>query len=308
MTQDGALLFPPRPDGATTWDDYVTSMRTLRVWAGARDDAELAAAVPALTAQAIRGVLGEHRRAVPDRRTAELIVRACLLLRECSEPEIAKEQALWRAAWDRVLGAQTRPPRPQGRAAAIAAGVLLPAVTGVVINLASSNTRNPLAWGALGLLLVIHSSVLMVGTSRWSRLALPAGVASVVAVAVTAGLLFLPPPREEPQFACRKADPALYIRSPVRDPGLGTTWTEGYACQNTRAPVYAEPGAGGLQTGVLRQALNIFLCVVERDGQHWYRTAADEKRADSGWGYVSEQYILAAHPVDGLVTCPGRSG
>jgi hypothetical protein len=307
VTQDGALLFPPRPDDTLTWDGYVASLRTLRIWAGARDDAELAAAVPDLTAQAIHEVLGERRHAVPDRRAAEQIVRACLLLRGCSEEKIAQEQAEWRAAWDRVLGAGTRKPKPpQGRAATIAASVLLPAVTGVVINLASSDTGDPWAWGALALLLAIHASVLLVGSSRWGRVALPAGVASVVAVAVTAGLLLVL--QERPQAACRPAAAAEFIKGPAVDRGLGVTWETGFACQNVRAPVHAEPSATSIRTGLLRPAVNILFCVTERDGEHWYRTAADEEKVGGGWGYVSERHVLAGHPVPDLVTCAGRTG
>jgi hypothetical protein len=206
-----------------------------------------------------------------------------------------------------VLGTGTRERKPWGPASKIAASVLLPAVTGVVINVASSNARNPWAWGALGLLLATHASVLLVGTSRWRRVALAAGVAAVVAVTVTIGLVLVPPPREETPAACPKVDPAKFIAAPVKDPGLGVTWEVGYACENARALVFAEPSDSSRQVGVLYQGqpLSVFLCWVERGGEHWYRTAADEKRADNGWGYVSATYVRAAHPISGMVSCPG---
>ncbi|MEW9548193.1 hypothetical protein [Nonomuraea sp. NPDC050783] len=311
---------PPRPDGVTTWDEYVAALRTLRLWAGARGDAELAAAAPGLTVAAVRGVLGDHRRAVPDRRAAELIVRACLLLRERPEDEIAAEQRVWRAAWDGVLTATRRPARPagNGRVTAIAAGVLLPAATGVVVNLATSNTGNWRAWGAVALVLVAHAALLAVVPARWAREPLPAALASALAVAVTVGLVLAlpagpPPPAPEPDArATGRATPAPCLREPVRpkiirpdDPDLGRTWADGYVCPNHPAPVHLGPDVTTARAGLLKTTRSIFLCTVSRRDGYWYRTVADTDDANNGWGYVAQAYITSPHPIPGLPACPG---
>ncbi|TMR94714.1 hypothetical protein [Nonomuraea basaltis] len=326
MTQDGALPLPPRPDDARTWEEYVAALRTLRLWAGARDDAELAGAVPGLTAGEVGEVLGERRKAVPDRRVSELIVRACLLMRERSEEEIAAERAVWRAAWDQVLAAGRQGRRPKGRAPAIAGGVLLPAVTGVVVNLATSNTRNPWAWGAVALVLVVHASLLAAGPVRWAREPVLAGIASVAAVTVTVGLVLAlvpkvrtagpalgpTPPTAAPvavpqtHLPCVRDYAATYFSRPALDPESGRTWTVGYACENLPAPVHAGPDAATTQVGVLDQGdpRSIFFCVVRVGDTHWYRTAADKKWVGKGWGYVPQEYVRAAHPVRQLPACP----
>ncbi|MEV0380413.1 hypothetical protein [Nonomuraea sp. NPDC050643] len=297
MTQDDALVLPPRPGDARTWEAYVDRLRTLRLWAGAQDD-ELAGAVPELSVEAIGGVLGERRAATPDRRATDQIVRACLLLRDCSEEEIARERALWRAAWDRVLaGDGVRP--SSGRARRVAGGVLLPAVTGVVGNLATSNMANPWTWGALGLVVAAHAALLLAGPSRWFGGPLPVVVAVLAAAAVIAALLLAP--RSRPEIACAPGDPASYVTPPVRDPGLGITWQTGHVCPNRPATVYS---AAGRVTGRLLTRVSLFLCWVETRDGHWYRTVADEAVADRGWGYVSEQHVHATHPVPGMDACP----
>ncbi|MCK2220130.1 hypothetical protein MF672_040990 [Actinomadura sp. ATCC 31491] len=308
---------PPRPDGVTTWEEYVAALRTLRLWAGARGDAELAANAPGLTVAEVRRVLGETRRAVPDRRAAELIVRACLLLREWPEEEIGAEQRVWRAAWDGVLAAVHRPRGGRGRA--VAAGVLLPAVTGVAVNLATSNTGDPWAWGAVGLVLVAHASLLAAGPARWVREPVLVGTASAVAVAVTVALVLAfdaaaPPPASRAALPSGSPPPAPEAcrETPVRpaiirpdDPDLRRTWRFGYSCPNDPAPVHLGPDATTRTTGLLKTTVSLFLCRTGKAGRYWYRTVADVAYEGRGWGYVSEAYVHAPHPVPGLAPCPG---
>jgi len=313
---------PPCPDGVTTWEEYVSALRTLRLWAGARGDGDLAAVVPGLTAAAVRGVLGEARRAVPDRRAVDLVVRACLLLRERPDEEIAAEQRRWRAAWDKVFAAvevRRREPR-SGRARGVAATVLLPAVTGVVVNLATSNTGNWWAWCAVTTVLVAHVSLLSLGPVRWVREPVPAVLASAVAIAVTVGLVLLltvlPPPTDLGKPGARIIAPktlkpcgtgkaAEFIGRP-RDPDFHLTWEMGYVCPNLAAPVHVGPHATTRRAGSLNGSSgSIFLCQVKESDGYWYRTAADRKDANNGWGYVAQGYIDSAHPVPGLPACPG---
>ncbi|TDC86694.1 hypothetical protein E1292_47540 [Nonomuraea deserti] len=333
MTQDGALLFPPRPDAAMTWAGYVAGLRALRAWAGARDDAELAAAVPGLTVRAIDDVLGERHAAVPDRRTSELVVRACLLVRGGSDEEIAGEQALWRSAWDRVHGAEQDPsaqgrargpergpgkrgrargaeqdPGRQGRTLKVAVSVLFPAVTGLAGNLATGNMHDPWLWGALATVLAVHAGLLLAGPSRWFRTPLRAAAASLVAVVVT-GCLVLAPVSPGGPPACAKADPRTSIKPPVEDPDLGVTWERGFACENAGGTVHAGPGAATAKVGRLdREGPDVFLCVVEAGDGHWYRTVADEPWANGGWGYISQAHVRAQHPVPGIPPCPAPAG
>ncbi|TDE41606.1 hypothetical protein E1295_29550 [Nonomuraea mesophila] len=302
MAQDGALVFPPRPDAAMTWDGYVAGLRALRAWAGAPDDAGLAATVPGLTAHAIGDVLGEERTGVPDRSTSEQIVRACLLAQGRSEEEIAQEQALWREAWDHVHGAEPDPSQ-QGRTFKVALSVLFPAATGVAGNLATSNLRNPWMWGALAAVLAVHAGLLLAGPSRWVRGPLRVAAASLAAVIVT-GCLVLAPVSPGTPPACRRDDPRTYIKVPD-DPDLGVTWEKGFACHNAGGTVHAGPGAATTKVGRLnREGPDIFLCVVEADDGHWYRTVADESWANRGWGYISQAHIRAEHPVPGIPSCP----
>ncbi|TDC05902.1 hypothetical protein E1267_17985 [Nonomuraea longispora] len=304
MAQDGALLFPPRPDAAMTRDGYVAGLRALRAWAGAPGDAELAAAVPGLAAHTIDDVLGEGRTDIPDRRTSEQIVRACLLVRGRSDEEIAQEQALWRTAWDRVHGAE-QDPAPRGRTFKVALSLLFPAVTGVAGNLATSNLHNPWVWGALAAVLAVHAGLLLAGPSRWVRGPLRVAAASLAAVVVTGCLVLVPVSPGTPP-ACWRADPRTYIKPPVDDPDLGVTWEKGFACQNAGGTVHAGPGAATTKVGRLdREGPGIFLCVVEADDGHWYRTMADESWANRGWGYIPQAHVRAEHPVPGMAPCPG---
>jgi hypothetical protein len=309
MTGDDGRV-PPRPDDTKSWDDYVGRLRLLRTWSGATTDGELAGMVPALTVRGIADVLGERRLAVPDRRGAALVVRACLLLRGCSEQEIAAEQAGWHDAWDLIVtaGQDREPPRAPGRPPMLTpgavAGVLFPVLTGVIVNIATSNTGNILAWAATAVVLAANLSLLAVPRPSRFRKPLLAGIASGAVLAVAVAVFLQPHSTGDSPLACAKADPAKYIKPPVRDPGLGVTWRAGYACENSQAPVYRETSTASTYVGTLYKAhASVFLCVAGRAGDLWYRTVADSGTIDHGWGYISQDHINAVHPVPGMPSC-----